>query len=357
MILRLTHLSTTLNWSDIGPDGKMTVRIVAQSATTNRFQASASYIRVTFPQTFDFTGVKTKTMQMAANPLGESYVVVSNPPTGLRVWDITDLQNIVRISPPPASSSFNIIVPATSATKTLFASGQFMTAAVIPISFQQIDPSTVNYLIITNNALMKPGLGYSNAVQAFADYRASPAGGSYSTLIVTVDQLFNQFNYGETSPLAIFSFMKFMIPQGNIRYLFLIGKGRDIYNYSPYLRLPLAPSELPDLVPSAGYPGGDINYTAGLKGTTYDPAIPMGRLTAITPDQVAAYLNKVKELEAAPLQPWAKEILHLSGGGSIEADSGELSQFLQIMNGFKTDCRRSLSGRTCYHAGKTKSRY
>ncbi len=325
-------ITSDLNWSDIGADGKMVVRLVAQSTTTNRYQASISYLKLTFPQSFDFNAVTKKEFQLAANPGGQSNVVINNAAAALKLWDITSLQNITRILP-NSTSPFSAIVPATSVTRDLFVSSEFFTPSIIPVAFRQINPSAANFLIITNRALMKPALSYSNPVQAYAAYRASTAGGGYDTLIVTIDQLYNQFNYGEVSPMGIYSFMKFMA-QGNLSYLFLVGKGRDI-TYSPYARKPLAVNEFLDLLPSAGYPGGDIAYTAGLNGTTYGPSVPTGRLTATTSSQVAAYLNKVKELEAQPLQPWAKEILHLSGGGSSSTDASELAEFLQIVNGFK----------------------
>ncbi len=328
-------LNADLAWSDVGADGKIVVHIVAQSETTNRYQFSASYIKITFPQNFDLTGVSKKKLQLPSNPVGQSYVVFTNPPANLKLIDITDLQNITRILPASSGSSFNAIVPATSVSKTLWASNQFSIPSIIPISFRQIDPASANYIIITNRSLMKPALSYSNPVQAFAAYRASAAGGGYDTITVSIDQLYNQFNYGETSPQAIYSFMNYMVLQGNPRYLFLIGKGRDI-SYSPYQRLPLLPSEFPDLVPSAGYPGGDIAYTAGLKGTTYEPAVPTGRLTSTTSSEVAAYLNKVKELESQTLQPWAKELLHLSGGGGNNPDDAyEIPYFRSIVDGFK----------------------
>src|SRR5262249_3857118 len=159
----------------------------------------------------------------------------------------TDLQNITRILPP--STPFNVIVPATSVARTLLASTQFITPSIARVSFRQMDPSLVNYLIITHRALMKGALSYSNPVEAFAAYRASAAGGGYDTLTATMDQLYDQFNYGETSPAAVYSFLKFMVLQGNIKYLFLVGKGRDISDYPTYKRQPLSPSEFPDLVP------------------------------------------------------------------------------------------------------------
>ena len=48
-------------------------------------------------------------------------------------------------------------------------------------------------------------------MRAYAAYRASPAGGRYDTLVVDTDLLYNQFNYGEFSPLAIRRFANYRI--------------------------------------------------------------------------------------------------------------------------------------------------
>ncbi|HET9054434.1 MAG TPA: C25 family cysteine peptidase, partial [Cyclobacteriaceae bacterium] len=130
-----------------------------------------------------------------------------------------------------------------------------------------------------------------------------------------MDQLYNQFNYGEKSPLAIFRFMKYLVANGNPKFLFLIGKGLDVaYGY---YRNPSA-FTLHDLVPTAGMPASDIYFTAGLAGNGYEPAVATGRITASTPNDVAAYLNKVKEMESQPFDAlWRKNVLHLSGGLSV----------------------------------------
>ncbi|MCU0369507.1 MAG: C25 family cysteine peptidase, partial [Cyclobacteriaceae bacterium] len=79
-------------------------------------------------------------------------------------------------------------------------------------------------------------------------------------------------------------------------------------------------------------PGSDMNYTVGLKGTTYEPAVPTGRLTATSANQVAAYLNKIKEFEATPAGAlWQKKGLHLSGG----IFPAELPTFRNYVDGFK----------------------
>jgi len=325
-------VSADLNWSDIGGNGKMIVRLVALASSSNRYQASISYVKVTLPQSFDWAAQKKKTFQLAVNPSGQSYVAITNPPANLRLWDISDLQNIFRILP-TASNTSNFLVPGTSVAKKIYSAAVFSSPTIIPINFRRIDPASANFLIITNRALMKPAGTYSNPVKAYAGYRASAAGGSYDTMVVTIDQLYNQFNYGETSPAAIFSFMKFMA-SGKTKYLFLVGRGRDI-SYAVYQRQPTPANEPSDLVPSAGYPAGDNAYTAGLNGTTFEPGIPTGRLPATTPLHVAIYLDKIKEHESMGLQPWAKELLHLSGGGNLATDASEIALFKGIVDGFK----------------------
>jgi hypothetical protein len=326
-------VSTSLNWNDIGSNGKMSVRITARAATTNRFQLSTSYIKLLFPQSFDANGLNEKAFRLAANISNKSYIEIDNPASSLRLWDVTDPHSVSTIGTHLAGSALSAVVPNTSAPRNLLASNITSTPIIKPIAFIQINATTSNFLIISNRALMKPALGYNNVVKAYADYRASVAGGKYDTLTVTVDQLYNQFNYGETSPLGIYEFMKYMVGKGNPKYLFIIGKGRDIFSYSAYQRATSPPNEFKDMVPSAGLPASDAAYTVGLGGTTFEPKVPTGRLPATTPTHVAAYLNKIKEIEVAPVaDDWKKQGLHLSGG----IQSFELPQFKSYVDDFKT---------------------
>lgn len=327
-------VSQSINWTDIGTDGKMLVRIGATGSGTQRNQLSASYLRVKFPQSFDVTSATEKTIHLKTNSANKSYIELDNPSAGLRIWDVTDPNNVLLIGAQASGNRLSAVVGNTQITRTLYASASTVSPGIIkPVLFRQIDPAIHNYLIITHRSLMKPASGYGNVVEAYAGYRASQDGGSYDTLVVTTDQLYNQFNYGETSSLAIYEFVKFMVNGGTPRYLFLIGKGRDAYAHRI---AELSPSELNDLVPTAGVPSSDMAFSAGLKGTTYEPALPTGRLTASQPEQVAAYLNKVKETEmlfsAPTANHWHKKGLHLSGGINL----GEPAYFRSVVDSYKS---------------------
>lgn len=323
------YLSIPINASDIGANGKMTVRVFAQE---DKDIISVSYIRVTFPQQWNQNTASDKVFNVVPDANDKSYVEILNPPSGARVWDITDPDNVGTIGTTSVGGGIGAIVPGTASGKKLYVSGATLSTSLSKIGFRNIPAAGAKYIIISHRSLMKPGLGYPDAVKAYAGYRASVTGGGYDTLTVTMDQLYNQFNYGEISPRAIFQFMKYMVNGGDPAFLFLIGKGLEV-SQGYYRKTSFLPTDFRDLVPSAGMPGADIAFTAGLAGSSYEPAVPTGRLTASTPVQVAAYLNKVKETEALPYDAlWRKDILHLSGG----INAGEPQLFRSYVDGFKS---------------------
>lgn len=325
-----SKVNVPLNWSDIGSDGKMTVR-VRITAPGLRDVLSVSYIKVSFPQDYNANLLTEKVFTLPINSSNKSYIEVTNSPPNLRVWDITDVNSISTVGTTVVSNGIGAVVSGTSKARKLYTSTATLTTSLRKVSFRSIPTTLPNFIIVSHRSLMKPALGYGDAVQAYAAYRATAAGGSYDTLTVPMDQLYNQFNYGETSPRAIYQFMKYLVNNGRPKFLFLMGKGIEV-SQGFYRKTSLAATDLRDLVPSAGMPGADMAFTAGLKGTTYEPAVPTGRLTASTAVQVAAYLNKVKETEALPYKDlWRKNLLHLSGG----IYAGEPEVFRSYVDGFK----------------------
>lgn len=337
-----------LLWTDINGSGQLTVRVKALGVGGARDRLSVSYIKITQPQNFDMAFQNTKWLLLDENPSNKSYIEISNPGAGSSIWDITDSNAIQIIGTYPVGSNISAIVPNTTDGRRLYIKNNFLTPNIKRISFRQIIPSAHNYIIISNKALMKPALGYADAVKAYGGYRASVEGGGYDTLVVSMDQLYNQFNFGESSSAAIYEFMKFMVNNGNPKYLFLIGKGLNV-SQGYFRKTIFGPNDFKDLVPSAGMPGADMAYTAGLNGTTFEPAVPTGRITASTPTQVASYLNKIKETDALGFDElWRKDVLHLSGG----IQPLELPTFRQYMDGFGSVARGPYYGGNVKTIGK-----
>ena len=262
----------------------------------------------------------------------KSYIEIDSPPANARIFDVTDSNNILQVGTSLTTTLNAVINNTQSENRKLFVTNQAITPTDIkPVTFRSFSSANAEFLIITHNAFKRAGAGVANPVKAYAEYRASTQGGGYDTLSVTVDQLYNQFTYGESTPLAIFRFLQFLESRKRPDYLFIIGRGLDVWH--DYYRNPTAGdfTSLKDFVPSAGYPASDANYSAGLGGSLNEPAIPTGRLSATLPEQVVYYLNKVKEMEATEFSDlWRKRILHLSGG----IDEGEPVTFKSYMEDF-----------------------
>jgi len=309
-------LKQPLNWTDIGADNRMVVRVRALSQGAGAARLSANYIRVAWPQNFDASGFTEKVYNLKENAGNKSFIQFSGVTSGTRLWDITNPHDAVWYEPPSPATPLHPVVSGTAQPRRLFLFSAVRSVSQIkPVAFRSIQPSLHNYIIITHPLLRRSAGAYSDPVKAYAAYRASAAGGGFDTLVVNIQQLYDQFNYGEQSPLAIFRFMKFFCNTRVPNYLFIIGKGLDpSWNY---FRNPTAAafSVHKNLVPSAGMPASDMLFTIGLAGTTFEPAVPTGRISATSPEQVAAYLDKVVQMESQPYNAlWRKNIIHLSGG-------------------------------------------
>jgi hypothetical protein len=317
-----------LEWSDIAPDGSVTITIKVTGAS-GADRVSAGFIRIKFPQALDMSGSE-KIFFLSPNNDDESYVAISNYPSATRLFDITNPDEVIYIQT-TETTTLNAVVPSTTEPRKIIASSVFLSPKIKPVSFRQIHPASHDYIIITHPTLRKSALGYVDPVKSYATYRSSAEGGAFDTLIVNIDELYDQFNYGERSPRAIFQFMKFLASVKLPAYLFLVGKGLDV-DYAYGRQSDLFP-DYKDLVPSAGYPGADMAFSAGLGGTDHVPAVATGRLTAIRSEDVAIYLNKIKEAEAVPFTDLRrKNILHLSGG----IEEAEPPYFRAIMEGFES---------------------
>ncbi len=343
-------LTSTLNWSDIDlPSGELLVRVLALGISGSNDLISTSFLRLNYPQEFDAASA-SKTFNLISNPGNKSFVEITNVVNNTGIYDITDINNIIRIGFNQTGSTADLILDNTLVERQLHVNngGNFRTPVVSRVDFREINAAAHDYIIITHKLLMRPSGGISNPVKAYAEYRASNAGGGFDTLIVDMDQLYNQFSFGETSPLAIYKFMEYLVAEGDPEYLFLIGKGlspqsnfhRNVTGFFEVTKFGQT-FQVRDLVPPAGFPGSDIVFTAGLNGTQFEPAVPVGRLPAKSSSEVVAYLNKVLEMESLPFDDlWRKRLLHLSGG----IRENELSRFLGYVNGFASVAENDFLG-------------
>ena len=305
------NIKAPIQWTDIAADGTLTVRVKVNGVGGQPDRISITFVKLRFPQKFNAVSSE-KLFELLPNPGGKSFIQVVDPPASARLFDITDPAN-VNVIGAAISGTLGAVIPSSLTTRKIYLSGNTLTPTIKSVRFRQISPGRHDYIIIGHPILRRPALGYSDPVKAYAEYRASAAGGGYDTLLINIQQVYDQFNFGETSPLGIYKFLEFLTNSSPPKYLLLVGKGLDVWY--KYYRNPSTFLEFKDLIPPAGYPGADMAYSTGLAGTQFEPAIPTGRIPATKAEHVAAYLNKVKESEALPYDDlWRKNVLHLSGG-------------------------------------------
>jgi hypothetical protein len=320
-----------LQTTDIGPAGEMWVRIRPTGArvdVNDPDAISVSALQLTYPQLTDAAS-GSKKIGLAPKASGKSYLELLNPPASSLLYDITDPNNLQILETVPLTGRIGALISHTQRGRTLLLNTGFLNALSIQqVGFRKINPMLHNFLIITHQGMRRGASGVTDAARAYSDYRASAAGGGNDTLLVNMDLLYNQFSYGEKTPLAIRRFADFMLQNTSKQlFLFLIGLARepDIARNNPA-------AYVNDLVPTGGVPGSDVVLTGGLNGTSRSSsAIPTGRLNARTPQDLLNYLNKVKEHEAAVPDLWRKNFLHLSGG----VFAYELDLFRRYVDDFK----------------------
>ncbi|WP_232325949.1 C25 family cysteine peptidase [Spirosoma montaniterrae] len=297
---------------------QLSVRLQAQkTAATNNF--SLAYLTLTYPQTTDMGGQSAKLFRLPPGSRQTALLSVANPVPNAVAYDISDPYACRWLVVQPTDNRAQVVVGQAGLGRSVLLTNQFQKpAALRSVRFRNSFPVSANYLIITHASLR------SSAV-AYAAYRSSASGGGHVPFVVEADSLYDQFNYGERSPLALRQFANFMLSRSSINNLLLIGRA----NSYPYTT-----KTSPDnLVPTIGYPGSDVLLTAGLRGYPINtPAIPTGRITATANEQVLNYLRKVQQFETnTPNDLWRKQIVHVSGGKnpgeiqSLKADLGGLA--------------------------------
>lgn len=335
-ILRRTE---TLQVADFSSEGNLVVRIASMGVDGEIDNISVNYLKVIAAVAIppgDFVQ-----RRMHFNPVA-SRISLPGISRNYVAYEVSDVYNVVKHE---VRKTGNLLETAAGIAAKRNALHLQQTETILEpnvlerVRFRNLLAQSANYLIISHQRLGRPSSTYGNPVEAYAAHRAGPAGGGFDTLTVNVDQLYNQFSYGEKSPLAIREFLKAYFPLYQPEHLLLIGRAFGIYNtqraggVNYFYRNNPAIFAIQDLVPVFGYPYSDNQYALGLEpGSPLRQDIAVGRLPAREPEDVANYLDKIKEKDALGVQePWQKNLVHLSGGRS----AFELDRFFNFLSGFR----------------------
>ena len=335
-----------LQISDIAADGKVKLRFTILDKGVADI-VRVRYLRVTYSRKNEYTlkNLVVSPVDTLKN-IPSLFNIKKTSAQTLLALDITDPYTIKKLAVNNQAALATVVAPAPNGQKQtiLFADQSYIIAPVAPIrtTFRNLAGTNSKYLFIYHKRLAVPAANGINPVKAYADYRASAVGGQYDTLSLEIGKIYDQFHYGEKSANAVRHLIHYLRTVGQPAYVLLLGKAllMDYGSFGRTRSMPTPASIQRDMVPT-GFPASDIFFTSDWEKDSYFPQIATGRVAAETPDQVAAYLEKVQEHEALPNNlEWRKNVLHLGGG-----DNDQLKAYIRnAMDKWKNMVQGSLWG-------------
>lgn len=301
-----------------------------------------------YPRIFNFGGAINFEFELAANPSG-NYLEIANfnyGSTSPVLYDITngrryigDISNpaLLKFALEPSLVDRKLILISLDASNILTA-GNFKPRNFINYN---LIANQGDYLIISHPSLFT-GPGGSNPVENYRAYRSSLAGGAYNAKICDIDELVDQFAFGiKKHPNSIRNFLRWGRANFSVapKFAFMVGHAMT---YDQYRYTEATPeSDKLNIVPTFGAPASDILMSADVRSQI--PLTPIGRLSVINGAEIATYLAKVQEYEAAqasssPLtqdKAWMKNVVHVIGGSEdalVTQLTGYMNKYKQIIS-------------------------
>lgn len=310
-------------------------KIASGTALMQVFNVSASSgdrmvvgkLAIDYARTFNFNGILRMDFTLPASAAG-NYIEITNFNAGGTIPVMYDITNGKRYQPSGTGSPLRFKLEPSATERRLIFSSLFPNnvRTITELTRRDfIDYSAPDkqgdYLMITSGLLTSVS-GPGDPVEEYRQYRSSSTGGGYNAKVYLIDQLEDQFGWGiSQNPMSIRNFVhwaraNYSMP---VSYVLLIGKASTYNQY--YTNRAHPDIARLAMVPTFGNPASDNLLTA--TRTSSIPLVPIGRLSAVSKNEVTAYLNKVKEYEQwysfnSPIvsdKGWKKNVIHVVGAG------------------------------------------
>jgi uncharacterized repeat protein (TIGR01451 family) len=286
-------------------DGANTVTLTALNGESDTSLVQS--IVLNFPHTY----TADSDWLRASAPAGAHVKISGFSSTQIQAYDISDPLNIIQLAGPVTfdntSSSITVTVPgspSSAAPHTLiaFAADQISSAAAIayhPQSSLEQQRSGSDIVIITNP-------DFSSTLAPLVSLRKSQ---QHEVTVVTTDQLFDAFNYGERSPFALQSYLQFASAHWREKpqAVLLVGDASfDPRNYLGLGDFDFVPTRI---IETAAFKTASDDWFSDFRDTGF-ATIPTGRIPARTAADAALVVSKIVNYERGGSQgAWTQQAL------------------------------------------------
>jgi len=244
----------------------------------------------------------------------------------IQVFDITDYENVKLITSPSISGGdVNFTVSEWNNPKSKYivlASNKFKSVSEIgkiEIPTSIVSGEGAEYIIITDRK-------FSDAAEKLANYRKNDAPKKYSTKVVYVEDILNEFSCGMMDPTAIRNFLKYGYENWQTKpfYVLLFGDGDyDYYNAEGYNKnfVPTYQTKK-SLYELDSYPMDD--FYSRIVGNDSVADLAIGRLNIQTTSDATNVVDKIISYELPDNGLW-KNLITLVADDGLTTEGNDLA--------------------------------
>jgi hypothetical protein len=240
---------------------------------------------------------------------GTRYVLTGFEKSDVEIIDITNKVRIKNFLTNSEGNLYNITFEDNrSGDKREYCAASSSKGFLLPANMKKVsfsdlkNPSnSADYVIIAYEKFLE-------SANSLAEFRRNKH--SFLTKVVNVEHIYDEFNYGIASPVAIKEFIKFTYNNWATVPSFIVMFGDASWDYKKkgYVSI------FETFVPSYDYPASD-NWFVSLDGEEdILPDMYLGRIPVATEEQAENYVQKVMDYESAVNNLWNKRILLINGG-------------------------------------------
>ncbi len=295
----------------------LTVQSLTTQAQVNEFYLD--WFEVSYECAFKaISDQLTFTSQRSSGGTPTQYTINSFQSAAIDVYNLTDRKKFtnVRISPSPDGGVAVTFHDTASVSKQyiVVADDQKLRPARMEVKqFKDIrnNPSGADYIIITHRL-------FRQSADRLANYRASQMG--VRSVVIDIQDIYDEFNYGVFSPEAIKPFLLYAFNQWARpapTHVLLFGDASWDFKFH------MANSVKQNFVPAYGNPSTDNWFVAFDSANKVLPSMLIGRIPAEDPTEAGQVVDKLIQYDQTPIGEWVKDFLFITGGN----DNTEKSTF------------------------------
>jgi uncharacterized repeat protein (TIGR01451 family) len=286
-------------------DGTNTVTLTALNGENDTSLVQS--IVLNFPHTY----TADSDWLRASAPAGAHVKISGFSSSQIQAYDISDPFNIIQLAGhitfDNTGSSINITVPGSPASAVLhtliaFAADQISSPSAIayhPQSSLEQQRSGSDIVIIT----------YPDFASTLAPLVSLRKSQQHEVTVVTTDQLFDAFNYGERSPFALQNYLQFASTQWREKPQAVLLVGDASFDPRDYLGLGDFDFVPTRIIETAAFKTASDDWLSDFQGTGF-ATIPTGRIPARTAADAALVVSKIVNYERGAAQgAWTQQAL------------------------------------------------